>query len=106
MEAEIFMINLCRFVFISYFCKGKKAKAMSKFVQQMNEKASKADKRRENRKLFAGFYLDLAKLCFGGLIIGEAINWHSGEISIPLLAIGVFSTASFLVLSYSILKVY
>ena len=65
----------------------------------------KQQKSWERRKEISKYYHDLSKLSFGALVVGEAVYWHNGEFSIPVLIIGFIATISFATISQSYLKV-
>lgn len=72
---------------------------MSNFSRQIEEKKDRKEKDRTRRKKLAGFFYDLAKLCFGGLVIGSLISYSNGEGNMYEIAKTVFGIASTLILS-------
>ena len=78
---------------------------MGNFTKQIEEKKERKEKERKEkdrtrREKLAGFFYDLAKLCFGGLVIGSLIayNNESGG-SLQEIAKTLFGLAATLVLS-------
>lgn len=68
---------------------------MGKWIEQQNQQKETKEKDKTRREKLAGFFFDLAKLCFAGLVIGgvtplitqipQHINWL-------MVASGIFMT--------------
>lgn len=60
---------------------------MGKFVEQQKTKEETKEKDKTRREKLAGYFFDLSKLCFAGLVVGVVIplyadmsnenNWYS-----------------------------
>ena len=73
---------------------------MGNYTKQIEEKKDRKEKDKTRRDKLAGFFYDLAKLCFGGLVIGSLIAYNndSGG-SLQEMAKTLFGLAATLVLS-------
>ena len=72
---------------------------MSNFSRQMEERKDRKDKDKTRREKLAGFFYDLAKLCFGGLVVGSLISYSNDGVNMYEITKTVFGIASTMVLS-------
>lgn len=50
---------------------------MGKFVEQQKTKEETKEKDKTRREKLAGYFFDLSKLCFAGLVVGVVIPLYS-----------------------------
>ena len=50
---------------------------MGKFVEQQKTKEETKEKNKTRREKLAGYFFDLSKLCFAGLVVGVVIPLYS-----------------------------
>lgn len=50
---------------------------MGKFVEQQKAKEEQNERDRTSREKLAGYFFDLSKLCFAGLVVGVVIPLYS-----------------------------
>lgn len=72
---------------------------MSNFSRQMEERKDRKEKDKTRREKLAGFFYDLAKLCFGGLVVGSLISYSNDGVNMYEITKTVFGIASTMVLS-------
>lgn len=65
----------------------------------MEERKDRKDKDKTRREKLAGFFYDLAKLCFGGLVVGSLISYSNDGVNMYEITKTVFGIASTMVLS-------
>ncbi len=80
---------------------------MGKWIEQQNQQKETKEKDKTRREKLAGFFFDLAKLCFAGLVVGaitplltqteNGINW-------AIIIGGIISTYWFAFSANNILK--
>lgn len=72
---------------------------MSNFSRQMEERKNRKENDKTRREKLAGFFYDLAKLCFGGLVVGSLISYSNDGVNMYEITKTVFGIASTMVLS-------
>lgn len=72
---------------------------MSNFSRQMEERKDRKENDKTRREKLAGFFYDLAKLCFGGLVVGSLISYSNDGVNMYEITKTVFGIASTMVLS-------
>lgn len=72
---------------------------MSNFSRKMEERKDRKEKDKTRREKLAGFFYDLAKLCFGGLVVGSLISYSNDGVNMYEITKTVFGIASTMVLS-------
>ena len=65
----------------------------------MEERKDRKEKDKTRREKLAGFFYDLAKLCFGGLVVGSLISYSNDGVNMYEITKTVFGIASTMVLS-------
>lgn len=50
---------------------------MGKFIEQQKTKEENKEKDKTRREKLAGYFFDLSKLCFAGLVVGVVIPLYS-----------------------------
>ena len=65
----------------------------------MEERKDRKEKDKTRREKMAGFFYDLAKLCFGGLVVGSLISYSNDGVNMYEITKTVFGIASTMVLS-------
>ena len=81
---------------------------MGSYTKQIEQRQEHKERDRTRREKLAGFFYDLAKLCFGGLVVGYVISYSSvtGLIEYDMLKplFGIASTIIFSKIANDILK--
>ena len=77
---------------------------MSNFAQNIASKEKRQSHEWDRRNKLADYVYSLSKLCFGGLVIGEAVYWHNGEFSWQMLIMGIVLSISLAAVGNNILK--
>ena len=72
---------------------------MSNFSRQMEERKDRKENDKTRREKLAGFFYDLAKLCFEGLVVGSLISYSNDGVNMYEITKTVFGIASTMVLS-------
>ena len=65
----------------------------------MEERKDRKENDKTRREKLAGFFYDLAKLCFGGLVVGSLISYSNDGVNMYEITKTVFGIASTMVLS-------
>ena len=72
---------------------------MSNFSRQVEKREERNEKDKVRREKLAGFFYDLAKLCFGGLVVGSLISYSNDGVNMYEITKTVFGIASTMVFS-------
>ena len=65
----------------------------------MEERKDRKENDKTRREKLVGFFYDLAKLCFGGLVVGSLISYSNDGVNMYEITKTVFGIASTMVLS-------